>query len=128
MVTQLTVQLLFARHREASELDWRDKRKFMLRCIPQTSVQLRALQENGRRHKRYPRFSNSTVHMRTYTLRSLPYTRPAPTRNMSIIYCARKESIKANSHMPYRVPAVLRPCRFKSDVSRPRHSTAWNVN
>ena len=29
-----------------------------------------------------------------------------------------------DSHMPCRVPAVLRPCRFASGFSRPRHSKA----
>ena len=28
---------------------------------------------------------------------------------------------------PCRDPAVLGPCRFESDFSRPRHSTAWHV-
>jgi hypothetical protein len=30
-----------------------------------------------------------------------------------------------NSHMSCRAHAVLRPCRFESDFSRPRQSTAW---
>jgi hypothetical protein len=30
-----------------------------------------------------------------------------------------------DSHIPCRSPAMPRPCRSESDLSRPRHSVAW---
>jgi hypothetical protein len=36
--------------------------------------------------------------------------------------------LNANSHMHCRAPAVLRPRRSESDLSRPRHSTAGAKN
>jgi hypothetical protein len=34
------------------------------------------------------------------------------------------ETLQTHSHVPCRAPAVLRPCRFASNFSRKRHSTA----
>jgi hypothetical protein len=50
-------------------------------------------------------------------IRSVSFGNIKPRNDETVI-------LKANSHTPCRSPAVLRPCHSKSDISRPRHSTA----
>jgi hypothetical protein len=56
-----------------------------------------------------------------HTYHAMPM--PRPCHAVSLPYDLHRAHV-FNSHMPCRAHAMLRPCRFKSDLSRPPQSTA----